>query len=109
LNNLLCKHLAGSLVKTIANSELIKRHAEGKYDFDEVLQSKTIRQFDANFTSKNFGYKDVDDYYRAATLHNKLHMIATPVLCLNAADDPFQPLEGMLQMFKIIILYLKII
>lgn len=58
------------------------------------LQSKTIKEFDAHFTSKHFGYEDVDSYYQAATLHNKLHQITVPLLCLSAADDPFQPLDG---------------
>lgn len=57
-------------------------------------QSKTIKEFDANFTSKHFGFEDVEHYYRTATLHDKLHKITTPILCLSAADDPFQPLDG---------------
>ncbi len=58
------------------------------------FQSKTIKEFDANFTSKHFGFEDVEHYYRTATLHDKLHKITTPILCLSAADDPFQPLDG---------------
>lgn len=53
-----------------------------------------MREFDQNFTVKQFGYKDLEDYYSNATLHNKLHSIEVPILCLSAADDPFQPLEG---------------
>ena len=59
-----------------------------------LFQSKTIREFDSKFTVKQFGFKDVDEYYRSATLHDKLHKIQVPVLCLSAADDPFQPLDG---------------
>lgn len=58
------------------------------------LQCKTIKEFDALFTSKQFGYAHVDDYYTDATLHDKLHKITVPTLCLSAADDPFQPLEA---------------
>lgn len=36
----------------------------------------------------------MDDYYTDATLHDKLHRITVPTLCLSAADDPFQPLEA---------------
>ena len=53
-----------------------------------------MREFDASFTSKLFGFKNVEDYYAKATLHDKLHNIEVPLLCLSAADDPFQPLEG---------------
>lgn len=58
------------------------------------LQSKTFREFDSIYTVKQFGYKDTQHFYEEATLHNKLHRINVPVLCLSAADDPFQPLEG---------------
>ena len=43
---------------------------------------------------KQFGYKDVEDYYSNATIHDKLHLIDVPLLCLSAADDPFQPVKG---------------
>lgn len=36
----------------------------------------------------------MDDYYSDATLHNKLDGICVPLLCLSAADDPFQPLDA---------------
>lgn len=58
------------------------------------FQSRTIREFDSNFTAKQFGFKDVNDYYTHATLHNKLHKITVPTLCISAGDDPFQPFEG---------------
>lgn len=63
-------------------------------DIDTTLKSQTVREFDTNFTSKQFGYSNVEDYYRDASLNNKLHLIEVPTLCLNAADDPFQPLQA---------------
>lgn len=59
-----------------------------------VRQSQTIREFDSNFTARHFGYKNVEEYYSSASLHDKLHLIQVPTLCLSAADDPFQPLHG---------------
>ena len=43
---------------------------------------------------KQFGYKDVEEYYSNATIHDKLHLIDVPLLCLSAADDPFQPVHA---------------
>lgn len=90
---MLGRHLAGRLCSTVQKYEILYNE-EYAWDMKQVLQSKTIKEFDSFFTSKHFGYDDVDGYYRAATLHNKLHKIKVPMLCLSAADDPFQPLEG---------------
>ena len=58
------------------------------------LQSETIRDFDSRFTSVQFGFSDVSDYYRNASLHDKMHTVRVPFLGLAALDDPFQPIEG---------------
>ncbi|CAD7092621.1 unnamed protein product [Hermetia illucens] len=92
INNLLGRHLANGLCATISKCEILKK--ESSIDMEKILSSKTIKEFDAHFTSKHFGYEDVDSYYQAATLHNKLHQITVPLLCLSAADDPFQPLDA---------------
>lgn len=93
LNSMLGRHLAGSLCRTVRQYDIL-RNEEFDWDMDQVLQSKTIKEFDSHFTSKHFGYNDVHSYYAHATLHNKLHKIKVPLLCLNAADDPFQPLDA---------------
>ncbi|XP_024945852.1 phospholipase ABHD3 [Cephus cinctus] len=92
LNLMLNKHLTENLCRTVE-----RYHQNSTFfdlDMENVLKSKTVREFDTNFTVKHFGYKDVEDYYSNATLHNKLHLIEVPLLCLSAADDPFQPLEA---------------
>lgn len=91
LNSLLDKHLARSLCTTLGRCEIFEN---SEYDMEKIMASKTIKEFDANFTSKHFGFDDVEHYYAVASLHDKLHRISVPCLCLSAADDPFQPLEG---------------
>lgn len=92
-NLLLNRHLAHCLVDSIRS---MRKQLEGNYnwDLDHVLQSKTIREFDSRFTAVQFGFRDVEEYYRTACLHDKLDNIKVPLLCLSAADDPFQPMEG---------------
>ncbi|XP_012288886.1 phospholipase ABHD3 [Orussus abietinus] len=94
LNLMLNKHLAGNLCRNVKHFHFSTETGFFDVDMDIVLKSKTVREFDATFTAKQFGYKDVEEYYSNATLHNKLHLIEVPLLCLNAADDPFQPLQA---------------
>lgn len=89
---MLGRHLVSSLCRTVKKYDVLK--STNDVDMDRVLQSKTIKEFDSHFTSKHFGFRDVEHYYSEATLHVKLHKIKVPLLCLSAADDPFQPLEA---------------
>ena len=57
-------------------------------------QSRTIRDFDERFTARLFGYDSYESYYHDACVDRKVHDVQIPLLCLNAADDPFSPLEG---------------
>uniref|UniRef100_A0A8D3C8Q8 Phospholipase ABHD3 n=1 Tax=Scophthalmus maximus TaxID=52904 RepID=A0A8D3C8Q8_SCOMX len=73
---------------------LITRHRkvlEKVVDVDHVLTAQTVREFDERFTSLVFGYKSCMDYYHDASPDKKLPNTAVPILCLNAADDPFSP------------------
>jgi len=88
LNLLLNRHLANCLVESIRE---VKHLFESNYDLDHVFSSKTIKEFDSRFTSKLFGYKNVNEYYSAARLASRLHNIKVPSLALSAEDDPFQP------------------
>lgn len=97
LNQMLNNHLAGALCNTVKKYDILFKE-EHEWNMEKVLQSKTIKEFDSHFTSIHFGYGNVDNYYKQATLHNKLHKIKVPTLCLSAADDPFQPLDGELNL-----------
>ncbi|CAG9132494.1 unnamed protein product [Plutella xylostella] len=85
LNALLSYHMACNLRSTVA------RHGLGAGA--AVRRCRSVREFDAAFTAQHFGFKSVDAYYAAASLHDKLGAVAVPTLCLQAADDPFQPLH----------------
>lgn len=93
LNMLMNRYLASCLTEVVKGLRHVLEPSQ-KYEMEKVLSSKTIREFDSHFTVKQFGYKDVNDYYENATIHNKIHRVKVPVVCLSAADDPFQPLEG---------------
>lgn len=61
---------------------------------NSVLQARTVREFDKQFTSVMFGYRSIDDYYEDASPCRKLKSVGIPVLCLNSVDDVFSPAHG---------------
>lgn len=88
LNTLLSWHMARNLRNTVRAHEPLRREPA---DWEAVERCRSVRQFDQAFTTKHFGFPSVDEYYRAATLLGKLARVRVPLLCLCAADDPFQP------------------
>jgi len=67
----------------------------GIVDHEAVMASNSVRQFDSNFTTKVFGYKNVDHYYQDSVLTTKkILSIRTPTLYLCANDDAFVPINA---------------
>lgn len=84
--------LAEALISKVKEySQLFETEFKDSLDFKKVWSAKTIREFDDSFTCHQFGYSSYKEYYEDACTHKKLHHIKTPLLCLNAADDPFSP------------------
>ena len=91
LNLMLNRHLASCLVHTV---QKFKHHFDnGKHrieNLESVFSSRTVKEFDETFTAPQFGYKDVEEYYRDSSLVGNVKDIKIPVLAINANDDPFQ-------------------
>ena len=62
-------------------------------DLPRVLRARTFYEFDDSATGPLHGFTGADDYYTRSSSIRFLDRITTPVLALNAEDDPFLPPE----------------
>jgi predicted alpha/beta-fold hydrolase len=62
-----------------------------RFPLDGLEGTRTVFEFDDRFTSKAFGFGDAPNYYRTQSSIRFLGAIETPVLLIQAEDDPLIP------------------
>lgn len=75
------------------SASIATRFPEAKVDIAAALRAKSFFEFDNASTAPLHGFQDAGDYYGRASSLSFLGRITTPVLCINAEDDPFVPRE----------------
>lgn len=55
-----------------------------------------LRGFDDHFTAAQGGFADADDYYRRCSAGPHLGKVEVPTIIVTAADDPFVPVQGLI-------------
>ncbi|PWA50446.1 hypothetical protein CTI12_AA472430 [Artemisia annua] len=93
-NNVYDKTLGASLSKIFRRHASLFEGIEGEYNIPAALNSKSVREFDDSFTRVSFGFKSVDDYYLKSSSSNSIKHVRTPLLCIQAANDPIAPNKG---------------
>jgi predicted alpha/beta-fold hydrolase len=66
------------------------------YDTRGLRRVRTLRQFDARYTTVDGGYASVEDYYAHASSRSLIPDIRVPSLIIHAQDDPFIPCAPLL-------------
>ena len=72
------------------------------YMYYYIIQISSLSEFDDVITVPTFGYSSSTEYYADASLTKRLNDIKVPYLCLMSSDDPFAPLERMVQFMCLI-------
>ena len=62
-------------------------------DEEAFLRADSIWEFDDKVTAKAFGFADAGDYYRRSSAAGYLERVRIPALLIEAADDPFIPID----------------
>jgi predicted alpha/beta-fold hydrolase len=71
-------------------SARLQRHGP-LVDEARVARARTLREFDDAVTAPLHGFASADDYYTRSSCKPLLRHVRTPLLLLNALDDPFLP------------------
>ena len=65
------------------------RHRNTTIKLEEILNLKTLREMDRDFTAPIHGFKNLDEYYEQTSSRQYLKHIDFPTLIVHAHDDPF--------------------
>eukprot|EP00245_Coleochaete_scutata_P009996 TRINITY_DN3426_c0_g1_i1.p1 TRINITY_DN3426_c0_g1~~TRINITY_DN3426_c0_g1_i1.p1 ORF type:complete len:702 (-),score=123.32 TRINITY_DN3426_c0_g1_i1:289-2394(-) len=57
-------------------------------NWEHLFKAKSVRDFDDRLTRQAGGYATVDTYYRRCSSGQFIPMVAIPLLCISALDDP---------------------
>ena len=79
-------------LRSLQEKARAKRHLLREIvDFDRILESRTLREFDEAATAPLHGFQDAGEYYRMASSKPILTSIRVPTCLIHALDDPFLP------------------
>ncbi|XP_031496238.1 embryogenesis-associated protein EMB8 isoform X1 [Nymphaea colorata] len=88
------KALARALRRIFKKHALLFEGIGGEYNIELAANAKSVREFDDGLTRVSFGYKSVDDYYFDASSSHSIEHVQTPLLCIQASNDPIAPSRG---------------
>ncbi|GMP68425.1 hypothetical protein CsSME_00028052 [Camellia sinensis var. sinensis] len=88
------KALANSLCKIFKKHSLLFEDMGGEFNIELAANAKSVKEFDEGLTRVSFGFKSADDYYSNSSSADSIKHVCTPLLCIQAANDPIAPSRG---------------
>ncbi|KAJ1411944.1 Alpha/Beta hydrolase fold [Sesbania bispinosa] len=88
------KALSKALCKIFKKHALLFEDIGGEYNIPLAANAKSVREFDDGLTRVSFGFKSVDEYYSNSSSSHSIKHVQTPLLCIQAANDPIAPNRG---------------
>ncbi|KAK7263966.1 hypothetical protein RJT34_31566 [Clitoria ternatea] len=93
-NKIYDKALSKALCKIFKKHALLFEDIGGEYNIPLAAKAKSVREFDDGLTRVSFGFKSVDEYYSNSSSSDSIKHVKTPLLCIQAANDPIAPYRG---------------
>ncbi|XP_057967472.1 embryogenesis-associated protein EMB8-like [Malania oleifera] len=88
------KNLASALRKIFKKHIVLFEDIGGEYNIPFSANAKSIKDFDEGVTRVSFGFKSANDYYSNSGSADSIKDVQTPLLCIQAANDPIAPSRG---------------
>uniref|UniRef100_A0A2P2JF53 Embryogenesis-associated protein EMB8 n=1 Tax=Rhizophora mucronata TaxID=61149 RepID=A0A2P2JF53_RHIMU len=88
------KALANALHRILKKHALLFEDMDGEYNIPLAAKARSVREFDEALTRVSFGFKSVDDYYSNSSSSDSIKYVCTPLLCIQASNDPIAPARG---------------
>lgn len=89
------RQLTKNLLKYLRYHEEHFTKSDSKLNFNNIYQSRTVRDYDRHAVVPMHGFRDVEHYYTEASSNKWLQHIRIPTLVLSAIDDPICPVGGL--------------
>jgi len=84
------KVYSNRFLKTLKEKAKLKfKQFPDLFDFEKVINAKSVFDFDDHFTGPVHGFSGALDYYRSCRANNFIPAVSIPCLILNALDDSF--------------------
>ena len=84
--------LLQGLRRIITENKLV---LSAKFDISHILQATTVAEIEERLYCKIYGYRTVEEYWKANNPMRDITEVKKPMLCISACDDPVCP-EGLI-------------